>query len=127
MLSLESLVKDGAVRAGASLYPVDVTVNGSGVTATRFILAQEPTDENPRWIALAWRSSQSGGSPDLFLSQFVAELHVFAPGRLYLTTESGASVQVTASSGCGCGGRLKSLKPFGATVRLDQVPVPSPN
>lgn len=126
MLPLESLVKDGAVRAGASLYPVDVAVNGSGVSGTRFILAQEAVEENPRWAALAWRNSQTGGLPDLFLAQYVSEIHSFGPGRLYLTTESGTSVLVTASNGCSCGSRLKSLRPFGNDVRLDQVPVPSP-
>lgn len=125
MYQLDTLVKDDGVRVGPTLFPVVVASNGQGVSPAKFYLFKSPDEEDPHWVAAAWRGSMNGGDPEVVFAERVKEFHTLSMRRVDLVTDTGERIIVTPVGGCGCGSRLKSFKPFGKNVRSDQVPGPA--
>lgn len=117
-MELSDLVDDGIVRAAASMFPVEVKVQGTGYATSRFILAKSPDDE---WYAMAWRLDGTG-QPVQFVFEPVSSISKFTTAMVVVSTDRG-NVIVTPSSGGCCGNRLKSYNPFGASVKLARVAV----
>lgn len=130
MFDISALVTaDGAVRAAASMFPVMSMLDSSGLSGTKFVLAQIPgTEDAPQWVACVWRSNPRGGDPLLMISEKVTRVSAFTTQNIALLLETGQLLTIRPDGGCGCGSRLKTWQPWGASVRLHAVaqPVPTP-
>lgn len=124
MYDLDSLIVDSSVSVGAILFPVKISAAGAGVSPTRFFLFRSPGTEDQHWVAAAWKGSMTGGDPELVFAERVSLIYKFTAQGVDLLLANETRVVVSPVSGCGCGSRLKSFKPFGNTVRMDQVPTP---
>lgn len=124
MYNLETLVDNGLVRVGTSLFPVDVAVDSFGATGCRLMLMAIP-GETGAWVFGAWRSNPQGGSPLPLVVEKVASVDVFGNRRIQVTLDSGSVAVATPSSGCGgCAAPLRAYNPFGANIPLASVPSP---
>ncbi|QBZ72682.1 hypothetical protein SEA_GODONK_63 [Gordonia phage GodonK] len=117
-MELMDLVEDGVVRAAASMFPVEVTVDSAGFATARFILAKSPDDD---WYALGWRLDNMG-KPSMFVYTKVIDIVSFRTSLIDVNTEAGRILVRPSSGGC-CGNRLKTYNPFGPSVSLARVPV----
>ena len=124
MYDLDTLVKHDTVKACVSLFPVSLNVDSSGMSPVRFVIAQSPSEDDPHWVAAAWRGSSTGGEPNLVFASRIATIESMSTKSIALTTDNGRRVRVQGGAGCGCGSRLKTYRPFG-NARLVQVPRPA--
>lgn len=124
MYDLMTLIEDGLVRVGTSLFPVDVAVDSFGASGCRAMLIAIP-GEPGEWVFGAWRSNPSGGTPLVQVLERVASVDQFSNRRIQVTLTDGSVAVATPSSGCGgCAAPLRTYNPFGAGVPLASLPSP---
>ncbi len=103
---------EGAVAVRADVYPANVT----------FSFGVNPY---PRSRAIITADTVTvlveGGSGAAVLYEGRLEDYSGDRTRLVATTADG-EITVTRQSGCGCGSRLRSYRPFGRAVRMATVP-----
>lgn len=123
MYNLATLVDNGVVRVGTSLFPVDVTIDSFGATGCRIMLIAVP--DNSGWVFGAWRSNPQGGDPIILALEAVKSIDTYGNRRIQLTLENGSVALCSPSSGCGgCNAPLRAYNPFGSGVPLASVPSP---
>lgn len=113
-------ILEGRVAVGASVFPVTVTTNSSGLSPARFMLVRHGVNLDD-WVAMAWKNSYTG--PEIMLCSKVIDVVTFTSRAIDVDTEIGR-VSVRSSSGGCCGNRLKNWNPFGSAT-LSRVAHPS--
>jgi hypothetical protein len=106
---------EGAVAVRADVYPANVTFS-FGVNPyprSRAIITAD--------TVMVLVEGGSGGSGASVLYEGRLEDYSGDRTRLVATTADG-EITVTRQSGCGCGSRLRSYRPFGRAVRMATVP-----
>jgi len=121
VLEKNTLVTDGVVRVGPSLFPAHVTVDSNGVGSARFLLIAHPEGG---WVAGSWYANPAGGEPIMQVLERVTEIHQYTGRRIHMSLESGQQIVVTPGKGCACGSNLRMYNPFGVQTPLSSVPGP---
>lgn len=129
-VDLSTLVDHDVVRA-VTKFPVVAALNSMSKSPARLYLVQIPGQVDvtapDAWAAVVLVGNPAGGiAPVLMVAEVITRIVSFTPQRGMMLLDTGATLEVTPSRGCGgCGNVLKSYNTWpGATVRY--VPTPSP-
>ena len=129
-LTLTELIRDGVVKACASVFPVQIwyhaehpdgtSTNDKLTRRTRLIIAQHPDQAadngGPQWVALAYMMPSTGGDPQLVHYGVVEEfLQLDARNIEYIVMNQNDDIiryRAQPDGGCSCGARMKQWQPF---------------
>jgi len=103
----------GTVPVRADIYPANVQFS-FGVnrhTRTRAIVTADKV--------LVLVDASSG--PAVLYESRLEDVQVVDRRQMVATTADG-EVTISRQGGCGCGSRLRSYRPFGKAIRMEQVP-----
>lgn len=110
----------GPVIARMDLVPALLTINYADsrptyqVDGVRVIVTFD--------TVYVWRESGRGQAPELFLNERIADLGGKNTSGYWVKTDDGDVLHFRRSTGCACGGRIRSFRPFDQGIVLGTFP-----